>query len=69
MLAKAKEREAKEEKRRRRARDDFTELLRDSRDLTVESVWDDVKPSLESAPEYKAVGLLPHYYCSAMVDL
>ncbi len=57
LLAKVKERAAKEEKRRKRARDDFIDLLRDSRAMTVDSSWDDIRPSLESAPEYKAVRL------------
>lgn len=55
MLAKAKERAAKEEKRRKRARDDFNDLLRDTRSVVLDSSWDDIRPSLESAPEYKAV--------------
>ncbi|KAK9903919.1 hypothetical protein WJX75_000518 [Coccomyxa subellipsoidea] len=55
LLAKAKERAAKEEKRRKRARDDFNDLLRDTRSVVLDSSWDDIRPSLESAPEYKAI--------------
>ncbi|BDA45679.1 probable pre-mRNA-processing protein 40A [Coccomyxa sp. Obi] len=55
LLDKAKDKAAKEEKRRKRAREDFTALLRETRAMNMDSSWEDVKPSLESAPEYKAI--------------
>ncbi len=67
MLARVKEKTAKEEKRRKRAREDFTDLLRDLRDIHMDTAWEDAKPLLEKAPEYKVVSVqtcfvcLPHY--------
>ncbi len=55
LLDKAKDKAAKEEKRRKRAREDFTALLRETRAVNFDSSWEDIKPSLESASEYKAV--------------
>ena len=54
-VARLKERAAKEEKRRRHAREDFTALLKDSRDIKPDTTWEDAQPLLEKHPEYKAV--------------
>ena len=54
-VARLKERVAKEEKRRRHAREDFTALLKDSRDLKPDTTWEAAQPLLEKHPEYKAV--------------
>ena len=54
-MARLKERAAKEEKRRRRAREDFTALLKDTRDIRPDTAWDAAQPLLEKHPEYKAV--------------
>lgn len=55
MLARVKEKVAKEEKRKRRAREDFTALLKESRDIKLDMSWEDAQPLLEKQPEYKAV--------------
>ena len=54
-VARQKERAAKEEKRRRHAREDFTALLKDSREIKPDTTWEDAQPLLEKHPEYKAV--------------
>ena len=54
-MARLKERAAKEEKRRRHAREDFTALLKDSREIKPDTTWEDAQPLLEKHPEYKAV--------------
>ena len=54
-VARLKERAAKEEKRWRHAREDFTALLKDSRDIKPDTTWEDAQPLLEKHPEYKAV--------------
>ena len=38
-----------------RAREDFTALLKDSRDIKPDTTWEDAQPLLEKHPEYKAV--------------
>jgi hypothetical protein len=55
LLARAKDKVAKEEKRRKRAREDFTDLLRDVRDIHADTTWEEAQPLLERMAEYKAV--------------
>ena len=55
LVGRAKERAAKEEKRRKRARDDFMALLEDTRGVKAGTTWDEAQPLLERMPEYKAV--------------
>ena len=52
---KAKEKVAKEEKRKRRAREDFQHLLRDTRRIKHDTTWADAKVELDKEPEYKSV--------------
>ena len=58
LLARLKDKVAKEEKRKRRAREDFTALLKDTRDIKADMSWEDAQPLLEKQPEYKGVSLL-----------
>lgn len=58
-LGRLKEKLAKEEKRKRRAREDFTALLKDSRDIKAETSWEEAQQLLEKYPEYRAVSHLP----------
>ena len=55
LLGRAKERAAKEEKRAKRARDDFAAMLRGAKDLDPDAPWEDAKAALAREPEYKAV--------------
>lgn len=55
LYAKVKEKAAKEEKRRKRAREDFMGLLKDMRDINMDTSWEVAKPLLEAEAEYKAV--------------
>lgn len=55
LHARAKEEAAKEEKRKRRAREAFGALLREQRDIGTSTPWEDVRSKLEDAPEFKAV--------------
>eukprot|EP00191_Tetraselmis_sp_GSL018_P019477 CAMPEP_0177582924 /NCGR_PEP_ID=MMETSP0419_2-20121207/3030_1 /TAXON_ID=582737 /ORGANISM="Tetraselmis sp., Strain GSL018" /LENGTH=858 /DNA_ID=CAMNT_0019072245 /DNA_START=64 /DNA_END=2641 /DNA_ORIENTATION=- len=55
LLGKAKEKAAKEEKRRRQARDAFLSMLQKSRSVTLESTWDSVKEMFEGEPEFKSL--------------
>ncbi len=55
LLGRAKERAAKEEKRAKRARDDFAAMLRGAKDLDPDAAWEDAKGTLAREPEYKAV--------------
>ncbi|KAK9844119.1 hypothetical protein WJX81_004940 [Elliptochloris bilobata] len=55
LLERAKEKAAKEEKRAKRARDDFAALLRVAKDLDPDAPWEDAKAALAKEPEYKAV--------------
>jgi len=55
LLGRAKERAAKEEKRAKRARDDFVAMLRGAKDLDPDAPWEDAKAALAREPEYKAV--------------
>ena len=54
-LGKAKEKLAKEEKRKRRAREEFQHLLRDTRRIKHDTTWADAKALLDKEPEYKSV--------------
>lgn len=57
LLGKAKERVAKEEKRRKRAREDFSTLLRNSRHIRSSTTWEEGQTMLEKEPEFKAVSV------------
>lgn len=68
LLARLKDKIAKEEKRKRRAREDFTALLKDTRDIKADMSWEDAQPLLEKQPEYKGVSCSRPYeplVCSA----
>jgi hypothetical protein len=52
-LARLKEKAAKEEKRRRRAREDFTALLKE--EIKLDMPWEEAQNLLERFAEYKAV--------------
>lgn len=54
-LGKAKDKLAKEEKRRKRAKEEFTLLLRESRRLNYDTPWSEAQTLLDKEPEYKAV--------------
>jgi hypothetical protein len=54
-VGKLKEKAAKEEKRKRRAKEDFISLLKETRRLKHDTPWSDAKTILEKDPEYKAV--------------
>lgn len=51
--ARLKEKAAKEEKKRRRAREDFTALLKE--EIKLDMLWEEAQTLLERFPEYKAV--------------
>ena len=55
LVGRAKEKAAKEEKRRKRAKEDFQLLLRDTRDIEHTSTWEEWQPKLEREPEAKLV--------------
>ena len=61
LLARLKDKVAKEEKRKRRKREDFTALLKDSRDIKLDMSWEDAQLLLEKQPEYKGVSHFPPY--------
>ena len=72
LLARLKDKVAKEEKRKRRAREDFTALLKDIRDIKVDMSWEDAQPLLQKQPEYKGVSRARPYeplVCSAITWL
>jgi hypothetical protein len=52
-LARLKDKAAKEEKRRRRAREDFTLLLKEN--IRTDMPWEEAEPMLGKFPEYRAV--------------
>ncbi len=55
LLGRLKDKVAKEEKRKRRVREDFTALLKETRDIKADMSWEDAQPLLEKQPEYKGV--------------
>ena len=55
---KLREKAAKEEKRMRRAKEDFIVLLKETRRLKHDTTWSDAKAILEKEPEYKAVSII-----------
>lgn len=59
-VGKLREKVAKEEKRKQRARDDFYYLLRDTRQIDYDTTWSDAKAQLGKEPEYRAVRSTPH---------
>ena len=63
LLERAKERAAKEERRAKRAAEDFTALLRSAKDLDPDAPWEDAKAALAKEPEYKAAR--PQPACAA----
>jgi len=63
-VGKLKEKAVKEEKRKRRAKEDFALLLKETRRLKHDTTWEDAKAILEKEPEYKAVRLVsPASHC------
>jgi len=54
-LERAKEKEEKEAKKRRRLADDFTDLLRNTKAVTSTSKWEDVRPLIEDAQDFRAL--------------
>ena len=64
LLERAKERAAKEERRAKRAAEDFTALLRSAKDLDPDAPWEDTKASLAKEPEYKAARAPPCLCCT-----
>ena len=59
LLGRAKEKAAKDERRAKRAAEDFAALLRAAKDLDPEAPWEDAKALLAKEPEYKAVRSRP----------
>ena len=55
LLERAKEKAAKDERRAKRAAEDFAALLRSAKDLDPGAAWEDAKAALAKEPEYKAV--------------
>lgn len=66
LLERAKEREEKEVKRKRRAADDFNELLRAEKAISVLSTWEDCKGMIETTTQFRAVEDEP--FCKKMFD-
>lgn len=54
LYERAKEKAAKEEKQRKRAREDFADLLDDTRQIKHDTTWEEALPHIEKEPEYKA---------------
>ena len=73
LLSKAKERQAKEEKRAKLIAEDFTDLLR-SRHVKHDSTWEDVKSQIDHKERFKAVrqvalfGLDTIWICRTMMQ-
>ncbi|MCO5602358.1 hypothetical protein L7F22_056489 [Adiantum nelumboides] len=55
FLERAKEREEKEARKKRRAAEDFSELLRADKTISVLSTWDECKWALEASSHFRAV--------------
>ncbi|KMS99697.1 hypothetical protein BVRB_1g021310 [Beta vulgaris subsp. vulgaris] len=55
QLERVKEKEEKEAKKRQRLLDDFTDLLRSLKEITVSSLWDDSKQLFEESEEYREI--------------
>lgn len=55
LLERAKEREEKEAKKRKRAADEFNELLRAEKSITALSTWEDCKGLVENTLQFRAV--------------
>ncbi|XP_057528501.1 pre-mRNA-processing protein 40A [Amaranthus tricolor] len=56
QLERVKEKEEKEAKKRQRLLDDFTDLLRSLKEITLSSTWEDSKQLFEDSEEYKEIG-------------
>ncbi|CAO2830841.1 unnamed protein product [Amaranthus hypochondriacus] len=56
QLERVKEKEEKEAKKRQRLLDDFTDLLRSLKEITLYSTWEDSKQLFEDSEEYKEIG-------------
>lgn len=55
LLGRAKEREAKQEARLKQARDDFSSLLRHTRDIQADTAWAEAEPLLQKDARFKEV--------------
>jgi len=55
QIQRAKDKEAKEAKRRKAAAEAFAAMLKKSKAVTAESTWEAVKETFEGEPEFKAV--------------
>ena len=55
LLGRAGEKAAKEEKRRERAAEDFTMLLRATKSIVVDTTWDEASVLIASDRDYQAV--------------
>lgn len=55
QIQRAKEKEAKEVRRRKAAQEAFAAMLKKSRAVTAESTWEGVKETFAGEPEFKAV--------------
>ncbi|XP_021714834.1 pre-mRNA-processing protein 40A-like isoform X1 [Chenopodium quinoa] len=56
QLERIKEKEEKEAKKRQRLLDDFTDLLRSLKEVTVSSTWEDSRQLFEESEEYREIG-------------
>ncbi|KAL3696119.1 hypothetical protein R1sor_010195 [Riccia sorocarpa] len=54
LIERAKEKDEKEAKKKRRVVDDFTEVLRAMKQVTVSSKWEECRPLLEDTAEFRA---------------
>ena len=58
-LGKAQREQEKQEKHRKRCREDFSFLLKDSRRIKYDTPWPEACDHLEKEPEFKAVSRIP----------
>ena len=66
LRGRALERAAKEEKRRKQAREDFSALLRHTRGVEADTPWDEAEALLLNEPEYKQVRAWAWLCCCSM---
>ena len=55
LHGRAKEKAAKEEKRRKQALEDFSSLVRHTRGIDADTTWEEAEGHLQKEQEYRAV--------------
>ena len=68
-LGKAQREQEKQEKHRKRCREDFNFLLKDSRRIKYDTPWPEARDHLEKEPEFKAVSRIPLHLLFLLDDL